>query len=77
MINNINPLKNPFTTITGIVLIFISLGMFISPMFIEIKESVDVSVASGIGIVGLALVLVPDDLKGGLVKLIGRKSDDL
>ena len=77
MINNINPKTNPVTTFLGVFLMVISIGMLIVPMFYEVKETLDWWLPATIGVVGLSLLLIPDDLKGGLKKLINRKSDSI
>lgn len=75
--NNINPKLNPITTIAGIILLTISLGMFTAPMFVEIKQQLNYWIPGSIGIVGLCLLLIPDDLKGALRNFITKKSDTL
>lgn len=76
-IKNVNPKSNPVTTFLGLFLIVITIGMFVVPLFYEVKEDLNYWIPGSIGIVGLALLLVPDDLSGALKKLINRKSDQL
>jgi hypothetical protein len=77
MINNLNPKMNPVTTLLGLLLIVISVGMLIVPIFYEVKESLSYWIPGSIGIVGLCLLLIPDDLKGALKKLVNRKSEEI
>lgn len=77
MMQNINPKINPVTTFLGLFLIVIATAMFIVPLFYEVKETLNYWIPGFIGIIAMCLLLVPDDLKGALKKLINRKSEQL
>jgi hypothetical protein len=74
---NLNPKINPVTTIMGAGLIITCLVMFITPMFVAVKVELNYWIPGSIGIIGLSLLLIPDDLRGALRKFIGRKSQQL
>lgn len=74
---NINPKINPITTTLGTILMIVSLVMFISPMYIEVKEDINYWIPGSIGVIGLSLLLIPDDLKGALRTFISRKSNEV
>lgn len=76
-LKNINPSNNPITTFLGLFLIVVATGMFLVPMFYEVKEDLNYWIPGGIGIVGLMLLLIPDDLKGALRTLAKRKGEEL
>lgn len=44
-------------------------------MLYEPKTEIDIYYPISIGIVGLCLLVIPDDLKGALRKLIKKKSE--
>lgn len=71
---NLNPKINPVTTILGTALIVTAIIMFIAPLFVAIKDDLDYRIPSWIGGIGLCLLLIPDDVKGALRKLLARKS---
>ena len=73
MIDNVNPKQNPITTIIGGVLIIVSLILFIVPVFVETVEEVNWYMPTGIGVVGILLLLSPDTLLG----IIKAKSDKI
>jgi len=77
MKNNINPSKNPITTLIGVMFLLISIVMLIIPMFFEVKTDTPYWIP-GTGIVlGLILLLIPDDLKGALRKVLTKKTDQI
>ena len=77
MLKNANPKSNPVTTFLGLFLIVISVGMFIVPLFYEVKEELNYWIPGSIGVVGLMLLLIPDDFKGALRVLAKRKGEEL
>lgn len=77
MIKNINIKENPVTTILGVILLLVGIGIFIIPLFIVLKAEVVIYIPIGISIIGLCLLLIPDDLKGALSKLVNRKADSI
>lgn len=74
---NLNPKLNPVTTTLGTGLIITCLVMFIAPMFVSVKSDLNYWIPGSIGIIGLCLLLIPDDLRGALRKFIGKKSEQL
>lgn len=77
MINNINPLKNPVTTLLGMLLLVIAIGMFIVPMFYEVKETLNYWIPTGIGLLGICFLLVPDAVVSALRALVAKKGGEL
>ena len=63
--------KNPITTVIGLILILISIGLFVAPYFFELKQVVESLEIAVIGGVGLLLVLAPDKL----VSIIQKKAE--
>jgi hypothetical protein len=72
---NISILENPITTICGFVCFFYSLFLIGFPLLYEPKTQIDIYYPITIGTVGLCLLVIPDDLKGALRKLIQKKSE--
>lgn len=72
---NISVLDNPITTICGFILFFYSLFLIGFPYLYETKSEIDIYYPISIGVVGLCLLVIPDDLKGALRKLIQKKSE--
>lgn len=66
---------NPITTILGLIFIIVSLVMFCAPLINN--TTFDIKVPTGIGVLGLVLLLIPDDLKGALSKILNRKSEQI
>lgn len=77
MINNINPLKNPVTTVLGMLLLVIAIGMFIVPMFYEVKEQLNYWIPTGIGLLGICFLLIPDAVISALRALVAKKGGEL
>ena len=77
IINNISFKSSPVTTIMGILFTLIGIALFILPIFFVEKSTVPIGYIVGIFTVGICLILIPDDLKGALSKLITRKSETL
>lgn len=74
---NINPKTNPVTTYIGIIFLLVALAIFTLPMFIQVKEQQPLWIPSSIGLLGLCLLLIPDDIRGALRKIISRKSEQI
>jgi hypothetical protein len=72
---NISILENPITTICGFICFFYSLFLIGYPLLYEPKTKIDIYYPISIGVVGLCLLVIPDDLKGALKKLIKNKSE--
>jgi hypothetical protein len=72
---NINLLDNPVTTICGLICFFYSLVLIGLPLVYETFAEIDIRYSVGIGIIGLCLLIIPDDVKGALRKLINKKSE--
>jgi len=72
---NISILNHPITTICGFVCFFYSLFLIGYPLLYEPKTKIDIYYPISIGTVGLCLLVIPDDLKGALKKLIKNKSE--
>ena len=69
--NNLNFKENPITSISGLLLMVVSLAMFVTPMFVEVIDLPETYVTAGIGVVGTLLLLSPDTLLG----IIKKKTD--
>jgi drug/metabolite transporter (DMT)-like permease len=61
---------NPITTILGLIMVAAALGMYLIPYFYDPKHDPNVWVPAGIGVVGLFLILAPDELIPTLKKKI-------
>jgi hypothetical protein len=72
---NINLLDNPVTTICGLICFFYSLVLIGLPLVYETFAEIDIYYSAGLGIIGLCLLIIPDDVKGALRKLINKKSE--
>jgi hypothetical protein len=72
---NISIEHNPITTICGFICFFYSLILIGLPLVYETFAQIDIYYSIGIGIVGLCLLIVPDDLKKALTNLVKKKSE--
>lgn len=72
---NLSIIHNPITTICGFICFFYSLVLIGLPLVYETFAEIDIYYPAGIGIVGLCLLVIPDDLKGALRKFINKKSE--
>jgi len=72
---NISLLDNPITTICGFICFFYSLVLIGLPLVYETFAEIDIYYPAGIGVIGLCLLVIPDDLKGVLRKFINKKSE--
>lgn len=72
IIKNLNPKKNPITDLLGLIAFLLSLAMFSLPLFITLKEEPNIYVSSGIGVVGLLLMLAPDKIVTILIQPLVR-----
>jgi hypothetical protein len=72
---NINLLDNPVTTICGLICFFYSLVLIGLPLVYETFAEIDIYYSAGLGIIGLCLLIIPDDVKGALRKFINKKSE--
>lgn len=72
---NLSIIHNPITTICGFICFFYSLVLIGLPLVYETFAEIDIYYPIGIGIVGLCLLVIPDDLKGALQKFINKKSE--
>lgn len=77
MVKNINPFKNPVTTLLGMLLLVIAIGMFIVPMFYEVKETLNYWIPTGIGLLGICFLLIPDAVVSALRALVAKKGGEL
>lgn len=79
MKNNLNPKTNPITTILGAVLLTIGLGTFIMPMFLSVKEDLNIYLKSALTLGGFLCLLAPDALVGivtdALKKFLSNKGN--
>lgn len=75
IINNVNIKSNPFTTVLGIVITLVAIGMLVVPMFLETKTIVPYYIIGITGAVGIFLVFAPDKLIGILSKVIDKKTE--
>lgn len=72
---NISLFHNPITTICGFICFFYSLVLIGLPLVYETFTEIDIYYPAGIGVIGLCLLVIPDDLKGALRKFINKKSE--
>ena len=72
---NISLFHNPITTICGFICFFYSLVLIGLPLVYETFTEIDIYYPIGIGVIGLCLLVIPDDLKGALRKFINKKSE--
>lgn len=72
---NLSIIHNPITTICGFICFFYSLVLIGLPLVYETATEIDIYYPAGIGIVGLCLLIIPDDLQGALRKFINKKSE--
>lgn len=72
---NISIFHNPITTICGFICFFYSLVLIGLPLVYETFTEIDIYYPAGIGVIGLCLLVIPDDLKGALRKFINKKSE--
>lgn len=84
IINNINPTKNPITTITGIVFGLLSLITFYLPSMVELKEPLPEYLALSLGVIGVILYVAPDSITTivttvttSVINVIKRKSETI
>lgn len=84
VINNINPNKNPITTITGILFGVLSLITFYLPSFVELKEPLPDYFAISLAAIGVILFVAPDSITTivttittSVVNVIKRKSETI
>lgn len=76
---NLNPKKNPITTIPGMLFIFLGLTMYAAPMFVTVKKDfteiwwVPLLVIT----VGTVLIFSPDKFVKGADKVIDKGEDIL
>jgi hypothetical protein len=75
---NINPSKNPITTIGGSIAILLALLMYALPMFMEVKKDFTEHwyIPLGMLCVGVLLVLSPDSIVRGANKAIDKGIDE-
>ena len=72
---NLSVEHNPITTICGFILFFYSLFLIAFPLLYETKTQIDIYYSVGIGIFGICLLLIPDDLKSALTFFVKKKSE--
>jgi hypothetical protein len=72
-----DPGRNPWTTVSGFVLIMAALALVFVPMFVEVKEKPEWYIEVTLGVVGMALIVAPDDFKSAFRNLIKRKGKEL
>jgi RsiW-degrading membrane proteinase PrsW (M82 family) len=82
--NNLDVMKNPFTTILGIVCIIFAFIIYAISLLVATKEPVQWYVYTCLLALGLVLVLIPDDFISALKNVLSsisnlakRKSDSL
>jgi hypothetical protein len=71
---NISILENPITTICGFICFFYSLVLIGLPLVYETFATIDIRYPIGIGICGLCLLIIPDDIKKLLTYFVKKKS---
>ncbi len=72
---NISVEHNPITTICGFILLFYSLFLMAFPLLYETKSEIDIYYPVGIGVFGVCLLVIPDDLKTALTFFVKKKSE--
>jgi hypothetical protein len=77
MNKNINPKYNPRTTYTGVLFLSIALGLFIAPMFLELKAEIHESVKWIFLTLGAGLYLAPDTILDVFDGFLRRKSENM
>lgn len=75
--NNLNPVSNPVTTISGFLLLCGAIALKIIPMFMEVKQQMDDLFIYGVGILGLCLLIIPDAIGDALRSVLKRKSETI
>lgn len=75
--DNLNPKKNPITTIPGMLFIFLGLLMYALPMFMEVKKDFTEQwyIPPLVIAVGTVLIFSPDTIVRGADKTIDRFTD--
>ena len=75
--DNANPKVNPLTTYFGLFMSFISMVMFTTPLFIDLKKDIYEMwyIPTAIGTVGLLMLLAPDTLVSLIVKIVVKKTE--
>ena len=71
---NISINNHPITTVCGFICFFYSLVLIGLPLIYETYAEIDIYYPVGIGIVGLCLLIAPDDLKNALTNFVKNKS---
>lgn len=74
---NLDPQKNPWTSIPGYLLFFAGFVLWILPLFITLKEDISWWQWGGAMLIGFLLVVAPDEVVKDLLSLFKRKTDQL
>lgn len=74
---NLNPVKNPWTTIPGIVLFVVGLVLWVLPYFFDLKKPVEWYQFTAPMALGLLLWVAPDRIISIVLGLFQRKADQL
>ena len=72
---NLSIEHNPITTICGFICFFYSLFLMAFPLLYETKSEIDIYYSVGIGMFGICLLVIPDDIKSALIFFVKKKSE--
>jgi hypothetical protein len=73
--DNANLKKNPITTIIGIIITFVAVSLYVIPYFYLPKSEIVIWVPAAMGMVGIFLIISPDDLIWLTKKVIDKRGD--
>lgn len=74
---NIDPKKNPYTTILAVIFLTIGIGSYVMPIFLTVKEDLKDWVKIMFLVGGIMFLFAPDTIIDVLKKFIGRKADEI
>jgi len=75
--SNLNPVKNPITSIPGYLLFFAGFVLWILPYFVVLKEQMEWYQWAAPMCIGFLLIVAPDKVVDILLGLFKRKTDSL
>lgn len=74
---NLNPVKNPWTTIPGIMIFVFGFTLWVLPYFVTLKQEVEWYKWAVPMCIGLLLWVAPDKIISILLGFFQRKADSL